>query len=229
MEGKKRIKSKELIWDCSYSPSQGGLIYLIRKRSKCQTRGTGMSWIGPKRQPASFCCRQVQTRNSGGSNSRWSQPGSLVWHQSEPDWRPPPSPFATKSTHNALLYLVLAPRFISQRSQVFLAAPARRCSQREIHCSPSAKEGHAELLLLSRHQSPECCFFFLVPVLIIWEPLVFNGKIWRQLFLFKFYMQNATAAKRSSNWSAQILFMSAFQLCVVAVEGRSSGWFCSCL
>lgn len=41
--------------------------------------------------------------------------------------------------------------------------------------------------------------FFLVPVLIIWELFVFNGKILRQLFLFKFYIQNATAAKRSSN------------------------------
>lgn len=101
-EEKKRIKSKELIWDCNYSPSQGRLICLIRKRSKRQTRGTGTSWIGPKRQPASFCCRQVQTRNSGGSNSRWSQPGSLVWHQSEPHWRPPPLPFCHQEAHTML-------------------------------------------------------------------------------------------------------------------------------
>lgn len=128
---KKMVKSKDLIWDRNYSPSQGRLIYLIRKRSKRQTRGTGMSWIGSKRQPASFCCRQVQTRNSGGSSSRWSQPGSLVWHQSEPDWRFPP-PFATKKhTQCSPLFSIGIPLHQPAKPSVFGSADSALQPERD--------------------------------------------------------------------------------------------------
>lgn len=139
-----------------------------------------MSWIGSSGTSASF----LLLSSSSNTKFRWQQLPLVTtrvtcltskWARLKvffPPFLPP------RSTHNALLYLVLASRFISQRSQVFLAAPARHCSQRGIHCSPSAEEGHAEpLLLLSRHRSPESCFFFLVPVLIISELFVFNGQI----------------------------------------------------
>lgn len=91
----------------------------------------------------------------------------LTW--SEPDWRflfLPPS-----NTHNGLFYLVLASRFISQWSQVFLA-------ELIWHCSLSARKGiivgHQQRKVM---QSCCCCCCLLgiqvqniisfVPILII--------------------------------------------------------------
>lgn len=135
-------------------------------------------WANQKQEQTSASVRLPSSswKHEGGRSFCWSQPGSLLWHQSGSNWHgfvflfffSPSLP--SRDTHNGCLYLVLASRFTGPAKQSvsgragLTPQPQRSCCFSFCCCYCYYFSDYWLLLfvLLRWHQGPKRNFSFLL-------------------------------------------------------------------